>query len=423
MSFNIIDAVKSHLTPDLISKASSFMGENNSAVAKAMSGILPAVLSGMVSKASSGTTGANEVFSVAKNAHSSGFLGGLGNLFGDGGGGMLGKGLDIVKGLLGDKFGGIINTISSFAGIKSSSVSSLFSMAAPIAAGTLGKHAVENNLDGGGLASLLSSQKGSITNMLPAGLSSIAGMLGIGKVSDTISSVTGGAREKTSSAYNYAEEKTKKGMGLLTWLLPLLIAAGLIWWFFLGGKSGCSGKPAATVDSTISTTSSDTAINNMTTTVSESFKVKLPDGTELNASKGGIEDKLVTFLGTEWMKLGEDSLKKTWFDFDNLNFKTGSADITAESQAQVDNMVAILKAFPNAKLKVGGYTDKTGNEASNKKLSASRAGAVKAALDKAGVGTQVLGAEGYGSDFAKYPADAPESDRIKDRHVSVSVRG
>jgi outer membrane protein OmpA-like peptidoglycan-associated protein len=422
MSFNILDAVKGHLTPDLISKASSFLGENESGVSKALSGILPTVLSGMVSKASSGGSGATEVFNAAKETHSSGLLGGLGNLFGDGGG-MLGKGLDLVKGLLGDKFSGIINTISSFAGIKSSSASSLFSMAAPIAAGTLGKHAADNNLNAGGLASLLSSQKSTITSMLPAGLGSIAGMLGIGKVTDTLSSITGGAKEKANAAYNYAEEKTKKGINWMAWLLPLLLAAALIWWFLLGGKSGCSGSSTGSADTTIAVTPPDTASMNTTPAAPMSFKVKLPDGTELNANKGGIEEMLVNFLSTDYMKLGEDSLKKVWFDFDNLNFTTGSAEITPESQQQISNIVAILKAFPNAKLKIGGYTDKTGNEATNKKISGQRAAAVKTVLDKAGVGAQVLGAEGYGSDFAKYPADAPEADRVKDRHVSVSVRG
>ena len=419
MSFNILDAVKGHLSADLISKATSFLGENESGVAKAISGILPTVLGGMISKASSGGAGANEVFNIAKDTHSSGFLGGLGNLFGDGGG-MLGKGLSLVKGLFGDKFGGIINTISSFAGIKSSSVSSLLSMAAPVAAGTLGKHASDNNLNAGGLINLLSSQKSSILNALPGGLSSLAGTLGLGNI-------IGGAKEKVADTYNYAEDTTRKAAGGMRWLMPFLLivlAALAAWWFLLGGKNGCSSKPAANSDTTINTTMPvDTAMNNMNTTVPESFKVKLPDGSELNANKGGIEERLVAFLGTDWKSLGEDSLKKIWFDFDNLNFETGSANLTAASQAQVSNMVAILKAFPAAKLKIGGYTDKVGNEAGNKKLSGARANAVKAALDKAGVGAQVLSAEGYGSEFAKYPADAPESDRVKDRHVSVSVRG
>jgi outer membrane protein OmpA-like peptidoglycan-associated protein len=43
-------------------------------------------------------------------------------------------------------------------------------------------------------------------------------------------------------------------------------------------------------------------------------------------------------------------------------------------------------------------------------------------LAKRGVGSQVSGAEGYGSQYAKYPATASEEERALDRHVSVSVR-
>ena len=154
----------------------------------------------------------------------------------------------------------------------------------------------------------------------------------------------------------------------------------------------------------------------------ESLKVKLVDGTEIDAYRGGIEEKLVMFLNTDYKALGEDSLKQVWFDFDNLNFNTASAELTAASQKQVDNMTAILKAYPKATLKIGGYTDKVGDEANNKKLSHARANAVKDALTKAGVGAQITGAEGYGSSFAKFPATASEEDRVKDRRVSVSVR-
>ena len=152
------------------------------------------------------------------------------------------------------------------------------------------------------------------------------------------------------------------------------------------------------------------------------MRVRLPNGPELDAYPGGIEEKLVSFLASNWQSLSPDSLKNTWFDFDDLNFTTSSAQITPESQRQVNNIAAILKAHPNAKIKIGGYTDKTGNEEANKKLSGERAEAVRTALVAAGVGSQVEGAEGYGSGFAKYPADAPEADRVKDRHVSVSVR-
>ncbi len=422
MAFNLIDTVKGYLTPDLISKASSYLGESESGVSKALSGIVPAALSGFISKATSGGSGASEVLSAAKDSHSSGMLDMLGNFAGDGGG-FMNKGLSMLQGLFGDKVSSIISAISSFAGIKSSSASSLFSMAAPVASASIGKYASENNLSADGLSSFLSSQKSAVMNMLPSGLSSLAGSLGLSKISDTVSS----GYQKATGYVDEVAGKKGGGMGWLLWLLLLALAALAAWYFLFGGKQGCNGS-TTTSDTTVNAIVPDTGnMNTNTTTVNTStdrvsMKVKLPDGKELDAYKGGIEDQLVTFLNADWQKLGADSLKNRWFDFDNLNFKTGSAEITPESQQQVDNLTAILKAFPAAKIKIGGYTDKTGNEDANVKLSGQRATAVKVALDKAGVGGQVAGAEGYGSKFAKYASDAPEADRVKDRHVSISVR-
>lgn len=151
----------------------------------------------------------------------------------------------------------------------------------------------------------------------------------------------------------------------------------------------------------------------------ESIKVKLPDGTELEAYKGGIEDKLVAFLNDSTAKPGKD----VWFDFDNVNFKTGSAEIADESKTQVSNIAAVLKAYPKTKIKIGGYTDKTGDSLTNLKLSGDRATAVLNALKGANANAaQLLGAEGYGSQFAKAAADAPDEERKKDRRISISVR-
>lgn len=403
------------------------LGENETAISKALSGVVPSVFSGLISKASSsGTTGANDVLNMAKDSHSSGLLGNIGNLFSDGGG-LLSKGAGLLQGLFGDKLNGIISSIASFAGIKNSSASSLFSMAAPVATATVGKYAVENNLNAGGLSSFLASQKANVMSMLPAGLSGIASMLGLGKISDSVSSASSDVRQTAATTTNYVRDRVEEksgGMRWVLWLLLLALAALAAWYFLFGGKNGCNNTATVSDDTAVVTTNPpDTASTiNTTTTSREMMKVKLPDGSELDAYKGGIEDQLVGFLGTDWARLGSDSLKKIWFDFDDLNFKTGSAEVTDESRRQLNNITAILKAFPKAKIKIGGYTDKTGNEESNKKLSAARAEAVKAALVKAGLSGQVEGAEGYGSEFAKYAADAPESDRVKDRHVSVSVR-
>src|SRR4029453_3565953 len=115
--------------------------------------------------------------------------------------------------------------------------------------------------------------------------------------------------------------------------------------------------------------------------------------------------------------------KNIWFDFDNLNFETNSSTITPESMKQIRNIVMILKAFPRASIKIGGYTDKTGDEPANMKLSQDRADAVLMSLKNEGITAgQLAGAEGYGSQYAKAPANAPDDERKKDRRIAVSPR-
>ncbi|MEO6590175.1 MAG: OmpA family protein, partial [Pyrinomonadaceae bacterium] len=151
-------------------------------------------------------------------------------------------------------------------------------------------------------------------------------------------------------------------------------------------------------------------------------EVALPDGTKLQAYPNGIEDQLIKFIESDEYKKGTaDSLKEKWFNFDDLNFKFDSTELVPESKRQLDNIVAILKAFPDAKIKIGGYTDKKGDDAANKKLSDNRAKAVKDALNKAGVGAQVPEAEGYGEEFAKVPETASDEERQVDRKTSVRL--
>ncbi|HRH61375.1 MAG TPA: hypothetical protein PL045_12430, partial [Chitinophagaceae bacterium] len=57
------------------------------------------------------------------------------------------------------------------------------------------------------------------------------------------------------------------------------------------------------------------------------------------------------------------------------------------------------------------------------KLSQDRAEAVLLALRANGANpAQLEGAEGYGSQFAKAPADAPDEEKQKDRRISINVR-
>lgn len=401
MSFNLLEAVQGAITPNLVSQAASLFGENESGLTKALSAGVPALLSGVLSNAQS--DGGSNVLQLAKQAAGSGILDNLGGLFSGGGNSnLMSLGSGMLSSLLGAKSNPLISMISSFAGIKTSSTNSLLSSLAPIALGFIGKQAISGNLSGGGLLSWLGGQKESIAKAVPAGFN--------------LSSIFDGDTKKvTETVREQFEEPQRK----TNWFLPLLLGLLALALFFYLMK-GCNKEeevnPAPTPDTTTTMVTPDPVVAPV---ARESFKVKLPDGTELDAWKGGIEDRLVTCLNDAACQVGKD----VWFDFDDLNFETASANITAESQKQINNIAAILKAYPKVKIKIGGYTDKVGDPAANKKLSQARAESTSAALKAAGANAaQLVGAEGYGDQFATVAADASDEERKKDRRISVSVR-
>jgi outer membrane protein OmpA-like peptidoglycan-associated protein len=194
---------------------------------------------------------------------------------------------------------------------------------------------------------------------------------------------------------------------------------------FAGNTITTSGLPAAALDQ-LKSLFSGWAVSAYTEETKETERklteLTLPDGTKLQAFPGGIEDQLIKFIESdEYKNATNDQLKNKWFDFDDLKFKFGTAELVPESKRQLDNIVAILKAFPEVKIKIGGYTDKKGDDAQNKELSDKRAKAVKALLEKAGVGSQVPEAEGYGEEFAKVPETANDKERESDRKTSIRL--
>lgn len=430
MSLNIIDLIKGQLGPALVSQAASQLGESESGISKAISGLLPAVVGGLANNSSNPT-----VLDAISGAASSGLLS---NLLG----GSTNNSLitSVISALFGDKLSGLLNGISKFAGVSESSSSSLLNLVTGAALGTVGKYATDNKLGVSGITSLLGDQKGILSTLLPAGLSLAS--LGLdfdnwfGKTKETVSSVASTAKDNLAEDVAVAKEKievTKShikeeynkdngGGSIWKWLLPLLLLllAGWFLWKQCGKKEVT--ETVGTSDSTVVV--SDSIAGDSLAAVSGVTKVDEDidfNGLKLKGYKGGLEDRIITFLKGDGYKNAADdaALKDIWYDFDHVNFKIGSATELESGKEQLDNLVTILKAYPDAKIKIGGYTDKTGNEADNKKLSQARADFIKKYLTDNGVGAQVVAAEGYGSEFATVPATASNEERAVDRKMAV----
>ena len=424
MSINIIDLIKGQLGSALVSQAAGQFGESESGISKAIGGLLPAVLGGLANNSSNST-----ILDAITGPQSGGLLT---NLLG----GSTGNSLisTIVSSIFGDKASGLINAISSYAGVSNSTSSSLLNMVTGASIGSLGKYASDNSLDRSGVSRLLDDQKGVLSSILPAGLSLASLGLGNwfgGSTTDHVKQTvhTEPKVEVNRGANPYSDHQPTNqdnndgGGSVLKWLLPLILAL-LAGWFLW---KQCDKKKETTTDTTVVTTDSTSTSNGDTVATVETTTTKTDSDIDLNgvALKGymdGMEDKMIKFLKTDGYKsaANDDALKTVWYDFDHVNFTMGSnKQLEAGSEGQLDNLVAILKAYPDAKIKIGGYTDKTGNEEANKKLSKERAEFIKKWLTDKGVGAQVLGAEGYGSEFATIPAEASDAERAVDRKMSV----
>jgi len=433
MSLNIIDLIKGQLGPALVSQAASQLGESESGISKAISGLLPAVVGGLANNSDN-----SSVLDAISGANSSGLLS---NLLGSSSGNSLIS--TVLSSLFGDKIGGLVNAVSNFAGVSNSSTSSLLNLVTGATLGSVGKYAADNNLGASGISSLLSDQKGIVSSLLPAGLSLASFGLGAEKwfdgAKETVSSVASTAKDNLAESAAVAQEKISAakaeireemnnndgGGSIWKWLLPLLLLL-LAGWFLwkqcqkkdASGTTGTTDSVAVVQDSATTSGTSDSAA---ATTAKVDEDIDL-NGVALKGYKGGLEDRMITFLKADGYKnaANDDALKTVWYDFDHVNFKMGSSsELEAGSEGQLNNLVAILKAFPDAKIKIGGYTDKTGDEATNLKISKARAEFIKKWLTDKGVGAQVLAADGYGSEFAKVDASASDAERAVDRKMSI----
>ncbi|MEZ4906569.1 MAG: OmpA family protein [Saprospiraceae bacterium] len=429
MAINILDLFKNQILGELTKSASGILGESEQNTKSALESIAPTVLGSLVSKAGT-ESGASSIMDLLKgNSFDTDILSNVSGLLSGGESGLskiTSLGAPVIKMLFGDKIGSIVDWISSKNNIKSSSVTSLFSMAAPFIMNLIGKQVKSQNLGLSGLMNLLGGQGSFVKSLIPAGLSSLTNF--------NFSNSLGQVNNELST------KKEKAGFGRFwPWLLLLLLLA-LLWYFLRGcdNNNKINNSLNTMVDS-VKTTVTDVADNvsegvsnavdgikgtvdaagNWISDLGKEISIMLPGNVELKVGENSIENKLVEFIKTG--NHDEESLKNTWFTMDRLYFETGKSTLTADSEVQLKNIAAIMKAYPNVSIKLGGYTDSDGDEAMNQKLSESRAVAAKYELQKLGVPANRMETEGYGEQYPVCPANDTPECKAQNRRIDIRV--
>jgi outer membrane protein OmpA-like peptidoglycan-associated protein len=422
------------------------VGESASATRQVASGAIPAVLGGLIKKAST-ADGAGMLASMLDRDHDGSMLDDIAGMIA---GGKLSSIADMGSSALGSIFSGSFDSIAAAlggaSGVSAKSSSSIMKMLAPVVLGLVGKQKKSLGLDAGGLAKMLMGQSELVKKALPAGLT---GALGLGKLGDIGSvvngatdAVAGSGRATAGAARETSVAAANAGGSMLRKLLPfaLLIGAAVLLWPTL---KGCGQRASETAESVATATgemaggavdaagnavgdaanaAGDLAANAANTAgemVDEAANAagemlddaaaaagnlaegaadavaslfdyaNAPTAADLGLTKGGVMDQFISFL-----KAGT-GMDKT-FTLDKVQFETGSNVLTADSRSQLDEVAKVLNAYVSVKVELQGHTDNQGGIESNLRLSDQRASAVKIYLESKGIAADRLTATGYG---------------------------
>jgi outer membrane protein OmpA-like peptidoglycan-associated protein len=309
-------------------------------------------------------------------------------------------GTQLLSSIFGSKMDAVTEALGKQPGLKSGMASTLLALGAQTVLSFLGSRMREGSLNAGNAAAFLSRESDALQGRLPAAFQAA----GSHKV------------EVDPVVAQKVVHEEKRG-SILPWLLGLLALLLLLlgfWWYRSHQQPATPEvtQAPAVAPAPVAATVTSSAGANLGTLVD----APLSDGTVLHIPERGVEGRLLAFIKDPNLKPD----KTTWFDFDRLLFNTNSDTLQPQSAEQLNNIAAILKAYPAVHLTIGGYTDNTGNAANNLRLSQNRANSVVDQLVKMGVDHDRLVAKGYGD---QHPVgdNATEEGRALNRRISMLV--
>lgn len=106
----------------------------------------------------------------------------------------------------------------------------------------------------------------------------------------------------------------------------------------------------------------------------------------------------------------------------NIFFDMGKAVLRAESNAELDRLVKLMKDVPTLKIEISGHTDNTGSATINETLSQQRAEAVVAYLVSKGVVAARMTAKGYGSS-RPIASNSSDEGKQQNRRTEFEIKG
>ena len=393
------ESLKESISPQMLKTAAATLREDEKGVASAVAVLLPSLLVRFMDQGE--TARVNETIREAGNAE---LFDRRAEIFaGHGIDGGMNLGERFENELVGAENKAYPNAVAAESGISAASADRLSGWVAAVIAGYVGHKIVRNNLSMSAVMAGLRQERGSVVKEIPVKVGRAAGISGM-----------------CSSSAPVAGRDGKKN-NWLVWLIIVLIVVIIV---FLSIRSCNRNGGGEVVAVTENVTVVPTAPAAQTAAAKEGLTFvehKLPDGRTIRVAEGGCEDCMLKYLQSDaYRKDTNEELSKNWIQFDKIDFMHDSETALAgNSMEQLDNIAAILKNYPDVRIRIGGFADKTGTRAVNYEISKKRAEYIKSILVKDGIPADRISTEGFGKEFATVPADATAAQRAVDRSIAM----
>jgi OOP family OmpA-OmpF porin len=403
MAASVFSPLFSLLDSSSINEIAGRLGEPGQAVSRGLESSTASLISSLAGRSSDPNT-MSQIFDLVTHAPSDVNVSNLASTVTGSGetsastSSLLDSGKKFLSLAFGTSQSSILDAIGRSAGLRGSSATSLVSIAAPLLMTALGRLVRNDRLTQGQLGSVLVYESAGIQNFLPAEMQH--------RFERTIpDEATPDLNSRPLSIRTVPEPRPSLPAWL--WLLALLLLIPLLSWLFNREHVRQVSQATQTVTERSGLGAGD---------LGEFVIRKLPGNVDLNVPQLGVESRLLAYIQDPSKNVDE----VTWFDFDRLLFNTDSAQLHPESQEQLRNIAAILAAYPDVHITVGGYTDNTGDRQSNLKLSQDRADGVVAELTSFGIEPDRLESQGYGDEHP-VAGNSTEEGRARNRRISMSV--
>jgi outer membrane protein OmpA-like peptidoglycan-associated protein len=429
MAKSMLESILGMVTPELKQSISSRLGESPQRVESGLTTATAATVAGLATN--SGNPGfIDQVMQFASHAGSQNLQANLGSIVSGGPSGALDELVNHFQSLVfGSQQGRVENMVSQQAGLSTTSAGGLLKMAPALVLGYLSKLRNSGSLSAGTLGNMLRAEAPSLGGYIPSGFfGGTAGTVAesAGWVGDRVSEAAGRTGERVSEVgYRVGARETRyaappgptsrRMWGILAAIAGVLLLALLALRGMHTRAVRETANRAVNSASGLANTAGNAA-SGIRGSLGAFENVTLPDGTQIHVPSNGVEVKLVEYLqGNTGAGGGAAGI-----DFDRLLFDTNSATLQPASYEQLNNIAAILKAYPTAKIQLRGYTDNTGDASQNLQLSQQRADNVSAELARRGIDSSRLTATGYGQDQA-VADNSSEEGRQRNRRISIRV--